>query len=77
MSKSENMAYNFCVSVTMMVIMAAIYCLWAFPLMWAWNFVIPEMFGLPELTWGKAWCLWFVCCSLIKGYQYSRDVVDQ
>lgn len=32
----------------------------AFPLKWCWNGVMPYLFGLPTLTWGKAWCLWFV-----------------
>jgi len=36
------------------------------PFMWCWNYVIPYLFGLKELSWGQAWCLMFVCSCLIK-----------
>ena len=39
----------------------------AFPLKWAWNYVVPNLFGLPELTWGTAFCLLIVFGLLIKG----------
>lgn len=38
----------------------------AFPIMWTWNATIPYLFGLPTITWGKAWCIHFLCGSLIK-----------
>ena len=40
--------------------------LMAFPLMWCWNYAIVAIFGLPVITWGKAWCLYFICNMLIK-----------
>lgn len=36
----------------------------AFPVMWTWNAVMPYLFGWPVLTWGKAWCLYFLCATL-------------
>jgi hypothetical protein len=48
------------------VMLACIGLLLAFPLKWTWNYVMPYLFGFPELTWGRAWCLWYVCMSLIK-----------
>jgi hypothetical protein len=38
----------------------------AWPLMWAWNYVIPYVFELKQITWGQAWCLHFISGLLIK-----------
>ena len=38
--------------------------LWAFPLMWAWNYTITYLFGLPTLTWLHAWLLWNILAGL-------------
>ena len=38
----------------------------AFPIKWTWNATMPFIFGLPVLTWGKAWCLCFLCSALFK-----------
>ena len=40
--------------------------IYAFPFKWAWNYVIPYLFGLPELTWLHALCLAFLLRELIK-----------
>jgi hypothetical protein len=37
-----------------------------FPLMWTWNYVMPYLFGLKVISWGQAWCLSFVCNTLIR-----------
>ena len=34
--------------------------LMAWPLKWCWNTVMPYLFEFPMLTWGKAWCLYFI-----------------
>ena len=47
-------------------VIAGLGLLLAFPLKWTWNYVMPYLFGLPVLTWGKAWCLSFVANMLIK-----------
>ncbi len=39
---------------------------WAFPVMWAWNYAVTATFGLPALTWGKAWCLTWLSNVLLK-----------
>ena len=49
-----------------MAFIAVLGLLLAFPLKWTWNYVMPYLFGLPVLTWGKAWCLSFVANMLIK-----------
>lgn len=40
--------------------------LFAFPLKWTWNYVIPFLFGLKEITVYQAWCLAFVAGVLVK-----------
>ncbi len=41
----------------------------AWPIKWTWNVVMPYLFGLPVITWGKAWCLYFLAGCLIKTSQ--------
>lgn len=48
------------------IIMAVFDLLWAFPVMWAWNYVMPYLFGLPELNWLMSFCLLFILTSLWK-----------
>ena len=38
----------------------------AWPIKWTWNATMPYLFTLPTITWGKAWCLNFLCACLIK-----------
>jgi len=38
----------------------------AFPIKWCWNYAIVDIFDLPTVTWGKAWCLYFLSRILIK-----------
>jgi hypothetical protein len=45
---------------------AGIGLLLAFPIKWTWNVTMPYLFSWPVLTWGKAWCLNFMCGCLIK-----------
>ncbi len=47
-------------------VVAAIGLLLAFPVEWAWNATMPYLFGLPTLTWGKAWSIHFLCGCLLK-----------
>ncbi len=47
--------------------------LWAFPIKWTWNATMPYLFALPTITWGKAWCLNFLCGCLIKASQTNNN----
>ncbi len=47
----------------------------AFPLKWCWNGVMPYLFGLPTLTWGKAWCLWFMA-RLIPDRVDTKAIIE-
>lgn len=52
--------------VGVIVVAAGVGLLMAFPIMWCWNYVIPYLFALPTLTWGKAWCLGFLANVLVR-----------
>jgi hypothetical protein len=41
--------------------------LYAFPVMWIWNWMMPELFGMPLLNfWQSFWGV-FMCSILFKG----------
>lgn len=45
----------------------------AWPLMWAWNHVIPGMFGLHPVTYWQSFCLLVVATLLVKGSSSSSS----
>lgn len=53
-------------SVGLIALLAGWGLLFAFPIKWTWNVTMPYLFGLPAITWGKAWCLNFLAGCLIK-----------
>ncbi len=55
----------------MFVFAAGFGLLMAFPIKWTWNAVMPYLFNLPLLTWGKAWCVMFLSGSLLKSSQHN------
>lgn len=48
------------------VVTLAFGILLAYPLKWAWNYVIPYLFGLPQIGALQAFCLLWVTQALIK-----------
>jgi hypothetical protein len=38
----------------------------AWPVKWCWNYTMPYLFALKEISWGQAWCLNFLSGMLIK-----------
>ncbi len=48
------------------VLLAGWGLLWSFPLMWSWNYVMPDIFGLSTITYWQMFCLYFVLSSLWK-----------
>ena len=40
----------------------------AFLIKWSWNSTMPYLFVLPMITWGKAWCLWFLARCLLHKF---------
>lgn len=53
------------------VAVALLMLVFAWPTMWTWNYTMPYLFGLPELTWGRAWCLAYVVGVLIHPHHYG------
>ena len=39
----------------------------AFPVMWLWNYVIPDVFGLSTIVYWQAFALYTLCNILTKG----------
>ena len=50
-----------------LLVVAAFAVAFAIPEMWLWNYVMPDMFGLKEISWGKMTCLSLLCALLVKG----------
>jgi hypothetical protein len=50
----------------LVVTIAGVGLLMAFPIMWCWNYTLPVLFGIKCITWGQAWCLHFLAGMLIK-----------
>jgi hypothetical protein len=45
----------------------------AWPLMWAWNYIIPAMFGLAELSYWQSFSMYIVVHILIKSTQTNTN----
>lgn len=52
--------------IIMTIIMCIFDLIWAFPVMWAWNYVMTYLFELPKLNWSMSFCLLFILTSLWK-----------
>ena len=40
----------------------------ALPVMWLWDWLMPQIFGLKEITWLQAWGLSLLCGLLFKSH---------
>lgn len=58
-----------CLSAIFIMVLAC--CLWAFPTMWLWNWLIPSIAGLAKIDALQALGLNFLCSILFKGNQTS------
>ncbi len=38
----------------------------AIPVLWLWNFLMPDLFKLPAITFMQAWALSLLCAFLFK-----------
>ena len=48
----------------------------AFPVMWLWNAVIPDIFNLPEITFWQAAGLNWLCSFLFRPYISTNSKKD-
>jgi hypothetical protein len=67
----EDMAVKMMFVLFLIVAVAMTGLLLAFPIMWAWNYSLVPVLGLPTITWGQAWCLNFLAHMLLKSSLYS------
>lgn len=44
----------------------------ALPVMLLWDWLMPQLFNLPEITWFQAWGLTFLCSLLFKSHNYPK-----
>lgn len=49
------------------IVIIAFSLLIAFPIKWLWNGVMPDMFGLPEITFWKAYGMYLLFHLLLRG----------
>jgi hypothetical protein len=50
-----------------LVIIIVFSLLIAFPIKWLWNGVMPDVFGLPEITFWKAYGMYLLFYLLLRG----------
>ena len=53
------------VGIALLFIVAALMSL---PVMLLWDWLMPTIFGLPEITWLQAWGLLFLCGLLFRSH---------
>lgn len=52
--------------VTYFICAIAIGLLLVWPLVWMWNFVMPDLFGVPTITYWQMFCLYILIQCLFK-----------
>lgn len=45
----------------------------AFPIKWLWNGVMPDIFGLPEITFWKAYGMYLLFHLLLRGVTINEN----
>lgn len=71
--EEEKVAKGCAVLVGAVLIWALLGLLMAFPVMWLWNWVMPNLFKVGTLTWTQAWALYTLCSFLFKGNTTVQD----
>ena len=52
-------------------LMIGLAVLWALPVMWLWDYLMPTLFGLKEITFCQALALGVLCSLLFKSSSSS------
>ena len=63
---------TFIATITLVVVLGLLI---AFPVMWLWNYVMPDIFGLPTIVFWQAFALHALCSLLMKdtGAKITKD----
>lgn len=51
--------------IVLSITVAALSLVMAFPFMWAWNYAMTSVFGLPEIGWLTSFCLIWVAHQVL------------
>lgn len=51
-------------TITLFVVVIGFLLVW--PLVWMWNFVMPDLFGVPTITYWQMFCLYMLIQCLFK-----------
>ena len=58
-------------SILGLVILFVFALVFSLPVMWLWNWLMPDLFNLPEISWVQAWGL-----SLLSGFLFKGSSVS-
>jgi hypothetical protein len=53
--------------VGVVIIIVVVGLLFSFPVMWLWNYLMPDLFGLKTITLFQSWCLLLLTGLLFRG----------
>ena len=68
--KTVKMGSKIALAIGLVVLIAL---LMVFPLMWCWNYVMPDLFGLAEIDWKQAFVLNILSSILFKSSNSSSS----
>lgn len=60
-------------SILGIVILFVFALIFSLPIMWLWNWLMPGLFNLPEITWIQAWGISLLSGFLFKGSSVSTN----
>jgi len=53
------------ITVIVGIVVAVLSLALAFPFMWAWNYIMPTVFGLPQIGWLGSFCLLWIAHQVL------------
>ena len=59
-------------SLALILFATALSALLILPIMWCWNYVMPDLFGLEQITWKKALALSMLSSMLFKSTSSNK-----
>lgn len=59
--------------VGVILLVAGLSLLMAYPTMWAWNYVMPYLFGFKTLSFWQAFCVNYLAGTLIRSTQTNNN----
>jgi len=70
----EGLAIGLVGAIAVAAVLLLVGALYAFPVMWIWNYMMPELFALPVISFWQAFWGTFLCGLLFKssGVQSSK-----